>query len=426
MLKMETVMMIQPLYILLIVMSLAVIAGCAAEPGLAKQWPMGPGPGDVYRAYTYARRFGEVDPEGTSDGAIGMRPGAGRPRRIIVKDLAGARHAEVSVQYWGGHIGTADQKFRVNGSDWFQIPQPAGTPSEPQAYYRTIVGDNPVKIPLSLIKDGANIFQFRAGPQIRYSFRWGLFWVYSFTTRIYYDSSKPHVGGRIVSPISGQTITENPTIIAELNGESDQVRQVDFIALYDDYDWEGNGLYRQWHWQYKDGVIAKHIGTATEPPYSVTWDTTWIPDQDKPISIMARIVGADDMIHITPAVTDVTFARRGRSVKMYKAGKVPENFGVRIGKKKFCFIDIRDSLAGATQAKLLLHTWSADHAEGIGLNDQILVDKVGLVHDYSFDEIPVPLELVKRRNKFHIYSTTEHHAAEINWPGPAMLIEFKK
>jgi hypothetical protein len=423
---METVMVIRPLCARLVVMSWAVIAGCAAAPGLEKQWPMGPGPGDVYRDHTYARYFGEVDPKGTSEGAIAMRPSAGRPRRVIVNDLSGAKHAEVSVQYWGGHIGTSDQKFRVNGSDWFQIPQPAGTPTEPQKYYRTIVGDNPVKIPLSLIEDGVNTLQFRAGPQIRYGFGCGFFWVYSFTTRIYYDSSKPHVGGRIVSPLAGQTIGENPTITAQLDPEGEKVRQVDFIGLYDDYDWEGNGLSGQWHWQYKDGVIAKHIGTATEAPYSVTWDTTWIPDQDKPISIMARIVGPDRTIHITPAVTDVTFARKGRSVKMYKASGVSENFGVRLGKRKLCFIDVRDSLANATQAKLVLHTWSADHAEDIGLNGQKLVDKVGLVHDYSFDEIPVPLELVKRRNEFHIYSTTKHHAAEVNWPGPALFIEFKE
>jgi len=416
--------MIQPISLFLSVICLAVVAGCAADAGPVKQWPMGPGPGDVYREFTYARRFGEVDPKSTSDGAVKMRPSAGRPRRLFVKDLAGARQAEVSVQYWGGHIGTSDQKFRVNGSDWFQIPQPVGTPTEPQKYYRTIVGDNPVKIPLSLIKDGANLFQFQAGPQIKYGFHWGLFWVYSFTTRIYYDSSKPHVGGRIVSPVSGQTIGENPVIVAEVDADPEQVRQVDFIGLYDDYDWEGNGLYRQWHWQYKDAVIARHIGTATEPPYSVRWDTTWIPDQDEPISIMARIVGADGVIYMTPAVTDVKFVRKGRSVKMYKACRIPENFSVRIGKKKFCMIIVPDSLAGATKAKLLLHTWSAAHAEEIGLNDQKLVDKVGLVHDYSFDEIPVPLELVKRRNKFHIFSTTEHHAAEVNWPGPVLLIEF--
>ena len=419
-------MVTRALCVWLVVMSLALITGCATQSGLDKKWPMGPGPGDVYREHTYARRFGEVDPKGTSDGAISMRPSAGRPRRIIVTDLTGARHAEASVQYWGGHIGTSDQKFRINGSEWFQIPQPVGTRTEPQKYYRTIVGDNPVKIPLSVIEEGANTFQFRAGPQIRYSFGCGFFWVYSFMARIYYDLSKPHVDGRIVFPIEGETISENPTIVAKIDADPEKVKQVDFIALYDDYDWEGNGLFRQWHWQYKDGVIASHIGTATEPPYAVRWDTTWVPDQDKPISIMARIVGSDGMIHITPAVTRVVFVRKKRSVKMYKATRVPENFGVRIGKMKWCSLDIPDSLTNATKAKLVLHTWSAEHAEEIGLNGQKLIDKVGFVHDYSFDEVPVPLNMVKPHNRFHIYSATEHHAAEVNWPGPALFIEFSK
>ena len=44
---------------------------------------------------------------------------------------------------------------------------------------------------------------------------------------------------------------------------------------------------------------------------------------------------------------------------------------------------------------------------------------------YSYDAVPVPLELVRTGpNEFHVYSTTEHHAAEINWPGPVLFIEY--
>jgi len=418
--------MMHPSFVLLIVMCLAILVGCAAEAVPVRQWPMGPGPGDVYRDYTFSRRFGEVDPGATHEGAAGMVPRAGSPKRLVVDDLDAAKHAEVSVQYWGGHIGTSDQGFRINGGDWYEIPQPVGTPGAPQLYYRTIVGDNPVQVPLSDLKEGANVFQFKAGPQIRYGFNWGFYWVYSFTTRVYYDASKSHVSGKIASPLTGQSIEENPTISAEIDAAADQVKQVDFIALYDGYDWEGNGIYRQWHWQYKDGRIARHIGTASKPPYRVQWDTMWIPDQLKPVSIMARVVGADGTVYMTPAATDITFARKGRSVKMYKSTHIPERFGVRIGARKSCFIDVPDSLKGITAARLLLHTWSADHAEEIGLNDKKLVDKVGLVHDYSFDYIPVPVELIKSRNKFHVFSTTEHHSAEINWPGPSLLVEFAR
>jgi hypothetical protein len=420
-------MTIQISLVSLILMT-ALIAGCATEASTFHKTLGGPGPGDVFRERTYAHRFGEVDPEGTSEGALSMRPRSRGIRRLAIKDLDKATRAEVSIQYWGGHIGTADQRFRVNESDWFQVPQPRNTPTEPQCYYRTVVGDNPVEIPLDLLKEGRNKFQFTCGKQIRYSFNWGLYWIYSFTVRVYYRSDKEHINGKIISPAGGTEIGENPVIAARIDGEADGVKQVDFLALYDDYDWEGNGVYRQWHGQFRDGKVSRHVGTASEPPYSVTWDTTWVPDQDVPVSFIARIVGKDGTIYMTRPVSNVTFKREGRSVKMYKATSVPEAFGVRSQRNnwKACKIKVPDSLENAKEARIVLSTWSADHAEEIGLNRHKLLDRIGEVHDYSFDAIPIPLNYILKNNRFYIHSTTEHHAAEVNWPGPAMLIEFEK
>jgi len=77
----------------LVVFLLAVISGCASEALMDKQWPMGPGPGDVYREYTYARRFGEVDPEAPNPAAEESKQKAGLPRRVVIKDLYGATAA---------------------------------------------------------------------------------------------------------------------------------------------------------------------------------------------------------------------------------------------------------------------------------------------------------------------------------------------
>ena len=46
--------------------------------------------------------------------------------------------------------------------------------------------------------------------------------------------------------------------------------------------------------------------------------------------------------------------------------------------------------------------------------DDVLVPRIGKVHFYSYDAIPVPLELIRRGpNEFHVYARTEHHAAEM-------------
>ena len=281
-------------------------------------------------------------------------------------------------------------------------------------------------IPLDQLKHGVNIFQFTCGRQILYGFDWGMYWIYSFTVRVYYDKSKPHPTGRIISPVAGDSIGDIPEIVAEASSVNSVVKQVDFIGHYEDFDWEGDGIYRQWHYQTRYGILHKHIGTSAEAPYTVAWDTAWVPDQDQPVKIMAKITDEDGICIMTPAVDNLSLVRQGRSVRMYKSSDVPERFGVRTGHRMTCSIEVPDDLSNAKDARLILSTWSAGHADEIGLNDSILVERIGVVHDYSYDAIPVPIEIIKRgTNTFHIFSDTEHHAAEVNWPGPVLMVEFR-
>jgi len=392
-----------------------------------------PGPGDVFRDFTYnygaspGRHFSELDPGCKRE--FPETDSFYNKKHMVPKtlelDLEGATKAEMSVEYWGGHIGTSEQKFKVNGNDWIYIPQPQNTPTEPECYYRTVLGNASVPIPLDQLKHGPNAFQFTCGPQIRYGFDWGMFWVYSFTVRIYYNESKPHPTGRVISAQSGSTIGDYPDISAEASSPNSSVKQVDFIGYYEDFDWEGDGVYRQWHYQTQYGVIHRHIGTSAAHPYKVTWDNFWAPDQS--VRIMAKITDENGVCAMTLAVDNISLARQDRSVVMYKPYEVPERFGVRVGNRMTCKIDVPDSLEKAADARLILSTWSADHAEEIGLNGKILVEKIGRVHDYSYDAIPVPLENINQgTNVFHIFSNTEHHAAEVNWPGPVLMVEFRK
>ena len=55
-----------------LVLLAAIAAGCAGEAATFHKDFGGPGPGDVYREYTYGRRFGQVDPEATNPGAMTM------------------------------------------------------------------------------------------------------------------------------------------------------------------------------------------------------------------------------------------------------------------------------------------------------------------------------------------------------------------
>ncbi len=383
-----------------------------------------PKPGDLYREFTYLNRFGEVDPGSTRPGIDNMRAASMAPRIVDLPGLGNVVRAEVSVEYWGGHIGTSEQKFRVNGNDWLAIQQPSGTPGTPQCYHRRLLGRATTPVPVSELKRGPNEFRFTAGPQLCYSFNWGFYWVYSFTVRLYYspnDTDRPD-GELLLRP--GSEIGENPMIAAAAAPRGATITRVDFLGKYEDFNWEGDGKFRQWHYTTERGNLTHHIGTATAPPYAVRWDTTWIPDQDQPVELAARITDSSGRMFLTPAV-EVRFRRNGRSVKMYKPANVPEAFGVRVGRRKECTFQLPDNLSAARSARIVLSTWSAAHADRIGWNDTKLADRVGFVHNYSFDAIPVPLKILKPGvNTFFIFSDTKEHAAEVNWPGPVLLVDY--
>jgi hypothetical protein len=386
-----------------------------------------PQPGETFQEFVYPWRFIELDPANTNPNLGDMRKQSGLDRVLELRGVKNAVRAEVVVEYWGGHSGTSDQKFRANGHDWIAIPQPEGTPKAPQSYYRTLLRAT-APIPVGDLVEGANVFKFAAGPQIFANFNWGYFWVYAFTVRLYTkpDATKDH-GGVIVLPADGATIGDHPRLQANVtNGALHAVGRVDFIAEYDDFNWEGDGVFRQWHYIHERGQLRRHVGTATAAPWAATWDTTWVPDQDRPVRLVARVMNTGGKVVVTPPVA-ITLARPDRSVRMYRTLDVPQVFGVRVKETKRCHFALPADLAGVRDARLVLSTWSASHADALALNGRRLVERVGVEHNYSFDSIPAPRDALQPgENEFSIYSATEHHAAEVNWPGPVLLLEFGK
>lgn len=378
--------------------------------------------GEWFREFTYATRFSVLNPAAEAPN-LETQGRQAMAERFLEIELGGARRAEVVVAYWGGHIGASGQAFQINGNGWIEIPQPQGTPTAPQCYHRTLLRAT-VEAPIAHLRTGLNAFRFRAGPQICHSSERGPYWVYSFTVRLYDDAPAHAPTGSIVSHSSGDVIGDFPQFLVEARSTHHPVVSVDWIAKYEDYNWEGDGIFRQWHYLLENGKLSRHVGSARNPPYRVQWDTRWIPDQTEPVEVAARITDATGLTYQTPSVR-LTLRRDGRSVRLYRASQVPEAFAVRAGARRSCVIDVDGDISRIRAARLVLSTFSGAHAEEIGLNGRKLVNRAGLVHNYSFDSIPVPVSLVQRgQNTFHIYSTTQEHAAEINWPGPALLVEL--
>ena len=394
----------------------------------------GPQPGDIFREYTFRERhIYEIDPGSNcipgSDGLKLTRPPQ-TPEFLEVDDLDDAIRAEMVIEYWGGHIGTTGQAFRINDGVWISVPQPEGMSTEPEAYYRTVLGAV-APVPLEQIRKGLNKVQFKAGSQLqRLNFCFGFYWVYSFTLIIYYNSIKAHPEGFIKEPSkelsAERTIGDLPFFEAEITCATKPVSRVDFIGHYEDFDWKGTGRYLDWHYRYRYGDLAAHIGTTTKKPYIVRWNNFWVPDQDGPVRVAARITDCSGISFMTHEIS-VLLKREERTVIMYKAWKVPENFGSRIGQRKSCKINVSEDPESARAACLIFSNWSAAHGEEITFNGTVIADRVGVVHDVSCDSIPIPLRLIlKGTNEFSIFSTTDEHAAEVNWPGPVLLMEYAR
>jgi hypothetical protein len=392
-----------------------------------------PKPDSTFKEYTFRFDRAELpvmDPGATHELAarIAKNPRCGKPVTLNIDDLKGASSAEVVFEYWGGHLGTSEQGFVLNQGEWRSLPQPLGTPNTPLAYYRIMLGGASVPIPIGELKEGENEFFFTAGPQVIHNFNLGFYWMYSFTVRVYYaDRDCAEID--LIWPATGESIGEMAILGAKCRKDFTSIKEVDFLAHYDDFSWSGNGVSRTWHGVSHWGKWKRTAGytdhTVTDEPLTCTWNTEWVPDQTEPVSFMARVTSLDGTMKTTPVTENVTFRRKGRSVRMFGPNDVPEAFGVRVSERKSCHINI-PSLAVASSARLLVSTWCAGHSDAIGMNGETLFTKFGRIHDHSFDLLPIPLRNLREgENEFFMYAETDHHMVEVNWPGPVMLVEYQ-
>ena len=349
---------------------------------------------------------------------------------LHIDDLQDAVAAEVALNFWGGHIGTSDQTFKVNDSRKFDFPQP-NTPGSPYCYFRFGLGNPPVKIPISLLKTGENMFTFFCGKQICHGFNWPLYWLNSFTVRVFYDKTrKQYVKGEV-----HKRKAEDREVAYNLVGfqtdvdDPQQVESVEYVGYYKDYDLDGDGKLEDWQYTIHNGIWSNIIGKQSIEPYAQNWNNNWVPEQHGTIKIMAKINSRNGLSYMTAPVVFDRLKQHHSTIKIYQTEKVNEYFGSRVGQRKECTIKIPDNLSTAISAYLVLSSWSGESEDGavhmIGINGKMLAESPGKLHDWAFLKIPVPLEYLKTGdNIFFVYSETQEHMFEVNYPGPSILIRY--
>jgi hypothetical protein len=416
-----------------------------------------PQPGDVYKEYMVWNDYHEnnwrvTDPNISLTAFPDVAPFLPNPTlSVTLDDLTDATRAEVLIAEWGGHVGTTNRTLAFNGNTALTIPELASINGIPDGHQGQCYMSEPmvgIDVPLSHLRAGTNTFRASSGGQTCYGWGWGQWGMYGLVIRVYYDpAKKAHPTGTITSPLSGGTISDNPVVAASVSAG---VNRVDFLAYYDDYSTDGVGVYQEYHHDYhfaKDEgsvSIKNHVGTATSAPWQTTWNTTWVQDQSLGgVKIHARLRDGSGVWYVTPEAANVSIVRVGKSVKMYKAQGVPEEFwaqGYSSGDSPIsctATIPSADGLGSATGALLHLRTWNGNNEKFYSepgrmehyarVNSYTLPEaSYGSGHFYSYDRVSIPTgSLVSGTNTFSFFANTQkEHGIEISWPGPALSIAY--
>jgi hypothetical protein len=207
-----------------------------------------PEPGDVFREYTWK-------PKGTYHVLTQQQAPIDFSRGF---DLDQAARAEAVLEIGNAHLGFADFHIRVNAGKWRRIAFPELGPQQPSPSRWFFQWQPVVNLPLSELRsEGPNRFELRVAPKTyegtvphpAYTC------VYSITFRVYYEPAlKPHATGEIAAPGAGSKLGTNVELLVKSSG---RVRQIDFLGRYEDLNYEGDGVYDQWHGVFEGGRLAR-------------------------------------------------------------------------------------------------------------------------------------------------------------------------
>jgi hypothetical protein len=386
-----------------------------------------PAPGDVFREYMWTKKDGDAGGSLRVGGRVGYDGGF-----IPIEhdfDLEHATRVEVVIEKILCHDGTTGLAIQINDGDWIYIPEAAAIPV-PQSTYQHHIYPT-VRFPLDFLKQGTNN-TFRMKVDTKHSWNWPQNLIYGVHFRIYYDpDAKQHPAGRITSPQSGETIGRSITLTIDANSPSSEVRRVDYVGLYEDVNFEGDGVYRQWHYHFFHGQIMHHLGSATSAPYNVTWDTSWVPDQKQSMHIAARITNGAGITYMTEAVSDLHLARPGLSVELCKPYDIPQKWVTRRGEREERF-DVTGDLSKAVAAQLVWSSWSPGYMNGVYINDVKVFDNEGpryqyFAHRVMMEDISCFTKGVNilKTGKTPKYDGKMVHGMEVNWPGIMVLIQYR-
>jgi hypothetical protein len=332
--------------------------------------------------------------------------------------------AELYLEMWGGHPHTSEKSCTFNGKGSYTLPQ-VGTDEGHCTYSYP-------EVPLTLhhLVSGTNALQFVCA---RGESFWGHFIIDRAAIRCFYKTAHPALESidagsfnpRITAASSEDAITLSLEVPEALKS---MIERVAYFGHYRDFDDRGDGQEEGWHGYTHGREWTNHIGTASRPPFEVTWETEMIPDQENPVLLRAEIQFRNGLKYLTGPQEAPTLDSRQYAVQLIKCTSFPKPFWSRDGEKKEAVMHIDADRDQIEKAMLYVKIW--DGGEGTVQHPFLInghpypITSGQSIHDVVFTKIPVKSEHLKRgENVLTVLSDTEHHGIEMLLPGPCLKLK---
>jgi hypothetical protein len=378
----------------------------------------------------YERRLRVNPPEIMLHPSFGKRVEARENGLMLIQaeeDLFQITGAELYLEIWGGHPGTAGKRVSVNGRGTYWLPR-TGTEEGHCTYTYPV-------IPLALgdLVNGWNAFQLALDMGTTF---WGHTLVDNACLRVALTNGHPDLAKLGLADFSATVGVEalNESFALRLNvpaAFATRITRVYFQAWYSGYDENGNLHGTDWHGFTKDRLPVAYAGHSEGAPFAATWNTSMLPAQ-KGVAVRAfvRFKDAPGVVFVTAATPDLAIGDRpGAAVHLYSPSDLPPGFWSRAKNKKTCTIMLDAEPAQIEQAELYVVTWTGG-AGGVKdyftLNGRHFPVAEGAKHVIQYNRLSIePWLLKKGANVMELLSDTEHHGIEIMYPGPALMVRYR-
>jgi hypothetical protein len=349
----------------------------------------------------------------------------------IDEDLGRVEGAELYLEIWGGHPGTANKRATVNGRSTYSLPE-VGTAAGHCTHMYPVV---PLKI-MDLV-NGHNAFQFACD---RGTASWGHHIVDNACLRVLLSNDHPileHAGltGFQASLLTASAPEQSETMSLYLScppASVDAIASVHYVGYCAGYDENGNGRTIDWHGFTKDRQPTAILGTGNGTPFAPSWNTALLPSQDNvAVRAVVRFKELPNVVYVTSTAHGLEISDRERSeVALYPSADLPAPFWSRAGQRKNCTIYLDVDPGQIERAALHVVVW--DGGQGavenpFTLNGHPLPVAGEGQHDVLYRVLDVqPRLLEKGVNEISVFSDTEHHGIEVLLPGPALMVRSQR